>query len=62
MSTYFKDELTDNENSRGGILGRLSLYYQAFSDKIQFFKTSRWILVAVLVLVYLIRLFMTKGK
>ena len=62
MSTYFKDELNDNEKGSGGIIGKLSLYYQAFSDKLQFFKTSRWIAVAVLGVFYAIRLFMTKGK
>ena len=62
MSTYFKDDSTDNEHGSGGFLGKLSLYYQAFSDKLQYFKKPRWIAVAALTMLYAIRIFMTKGK
>jgi len=62
MSTYFKDEQTNGlDNESEGFFGKMGLYYQAFSDKLQYFKKQRWIAVGILTVFYLIRLFVTKG-
>ncbi len=62
MSTYFKDELNDSSDKASeGLFGKISLYNQAVSDKLQYFKKERWIAVGVLAVLYLIRIFVTKG-
>ncbi len=62
MSTYFKDDQADVDSSNSGVFGKMSLYYQAITDKLQFYKTGRWIAVGVVMIFYIIRLFITKGK
>lgn len=62
MSTYFKDEQTNGfDKESEGFFGKIGLYHQAFSDKLQYFKKQRWIAVGVLTVFYMIRIFVTKG-
>jgi len=62
MSTYFKDEASETDSTSQGLFGKLSLYYQAISDKLQFYKRERWVVVGVVGVFYIIRIFITKGK
>lgn len=63
MTSYFKDDQNDyGDKTSGGLLDRIFLYQQAFSDKLQFYKTHRWISVGVMAVLFMIRLFITKGK
>ncbi len=62
MSSYFKnDSANDNEDSNN-ILNKSFIYLNVLNDRVQFYKKERWIVVAILVLIYLIRIIMTGGK
>ena len=59
MSTYFKEsELDDNSSS---YITRVWRYYQSINDKIQFYRKQRWALIFVLMLIFLLRLYLTNG-
>jgi hypothetical protein len=65
MSTYFKDESdnpTSSSDDKNSIFYKISVYYQALMDKIQYYKKERWIAVAVLGFFYLLRIAWTKGR
>jgi hypothetical protein len=59
MSTYFKED--PNEGGSDNFMDKAYNYYQAINDKVQFYKKERWIVVAVLAIIYFIRLIMTGG-
>jgi hypothetical protein len=59
MSTYFKED--PNESGTDNLIDKISNYYQAVNDKVQFFKKERWIVVAVLAIFYFIRLIISGG-
>ena len=62
MSSYFKnDSANDNEDSNN-ILNKSLIYLNVLNDRVQFYKKERWVVVAILVLIYLIRVIMTGGK
>jgi hypothetical protein len=63
MSMYFKD---DELSARAGggdnsFLTKVNLYYNAISDKVQFYKHERWIGIGILGLFFVLRIFMTGG-
>lgn len=62
MSTYFKDEHSNDKLNDDNIFNKISTYSQAINDKIQFYKNQRWGVVGFLAFIYLIRLVMTGGK
>jgi hypothetical protein len=62
MSKYFKDENSEESMKDSGIFYQISLYVQSINDKLQFYKSQRWIAVAFIAFLYLIRLIMTGGK
>ncbi len=62
MSTYFKEDLLNESRENENIVNKAYNYMQALNDKVQFFKKERWIVVAVLVIFFLIRIFLTGGK
>ncbi len=62
MSTYFKESDTNSSQDAQGIFKKLGNYYQAFNDRIQLYKTERWLIVAGLFLFFLIRLIKTGGN
>lgn len=65
MSTYFKqEELNNQQNSNSApdnLFMKVSKYYSAINDKLQFFKTQRWMFIGVMALFYFIRIIMTNG-
>ena len=63
MSTYFKDDQDNNSNTekQNGIFTRLANFIQALSDKLQFYKKERWVVIGFLVFIYIIRLYLTGG-
>jgi hypothetical protein len=62
MSTYFKDDLNEDNNNSTSSLNKFYKYFQATNDKIQYFKYERWTVVVILSFFYLIRLILTGGN
>ena len=64
MSTYFNGDIPKNNEDDSSInpISRFLRYYDAIFDKIQFYFTERWASVGILSFLYILRLFMTKGK
>lgn len=67
MSNYFKENDINSFNygsdsSGKNIFHKFQLYYNAINDKLQYYKSERWISIAVLVLLYLIRILYTQGS
>jgi hypothetical protein len=60
MSTYFKNDHL-NENEESAVINKFFIYLNVINDKVQFYKQERWIVVAILVLFYFIRLLVTGG-
>jgi hypothetical protein len=61
MSTYFKDDDIGMNASRNPV-NVITKWIQVISDRIHLYKVERWGVVAVMALIFLIRLFMTKGR
>ena len=63
MSTYFDpSERTNITNASDmSFFQKIQLYYQQINDKALFYKTERWIVVAVLVFLYCLRLIFKGG-
>lgn len=64
MSTYFDGEIPKKNQEDYSInpISRIFNYYDAIFDKIQFYFTERWVTVAILSLLYILRLIYTQGK
>ena len=66
MSNYFSEEEKNqaiNEKSIAdkNIFEKISLYYNVLKDKIIIYQLERWIFTIVLVLIYVVRIFTTRG-
>ena len=61
MSTYFKEE-QNNIETNDSIFFKLWRQYQSFNDKIQFYRTERWSIIAVLALFFFLRIYFIQGK
>lgn len=64
MSTYFTNE-TSSESEKGNWLTenyqKVSVRIQFINDKLLYYRKERWIAVAVLTLIYFLRLVYTGG-
>ena len=68
MSSYFDEsekktqgELNQTSLAEKSIFEKIDLYYNSVKDKIIIFKAERWGAIAVLAVIYFIRVFRTKG-
>ena len=68
MSSYFNEEEKKNSNNinnesiaNKSFLEKLQFYYNSINDKIIIYRAQRWCAVAVLAIIYFIRMFRTKG-
>ena len=66
MSNYFSEEEKNQEiNEKSiadkNIFEKISLYYNVLKDKIIIYQLERWIFTIVLVLIYIVRIFTTRG-
>jgi len=65
MSTYFNGENTsfreENKSENVNTIQRFSIYYKALFDKIQFYLLERWLFIATLTIIFILRLIITKG-
>ena len=68
MSNYFseeeksqKDTSTEKPLSEKTLLEKISIYYNIINDKIIIFPLERWLVTAILLLIYIIRVVLTRG-
>ena len=66
MSSYFSEEESKNINDNNNIsekstLEKIGLYFNTINDKIIIYRKSRWLAVAILSIIYFIRVFYKKG-
>ena len=68
MSSYFNEEERKNFNdakndsfANKNIFEKMEIYYNQIKDKIIIYKAERWGIVALLAVLYFIRMFWTKG-
>ena len=68
MSSYFNEDEKKNSADINNVsleqksfLQKLELYYNSIKDKIIIYKAERWGIVALLAVLYFIRMFRTKG-
>ena len=66
MSSYFNEEESKNINYNNNIsekstLEKIGIYINSINDKIIIYRKSRWISVAILSIIYFIRVFHKKG-
>ena len=66
MSSYFSEEESKNINDNNNIsekstLEKIGIYINSINDKIIIYRKSRWISVAILSIIYFIRVFHKKG-
>ena len=66
MSSYFNEEERKNINDNNNIsdkstLEKIGLYFNTINDKIIIYRKSRWLAVAILSIIYFIRVFYKKG-
>ena len=66
MSSYFSEEERKNINDNNNIsdkstLEKIGLYFNTINDKIIIYRKSRWLAVAILSIIYFIRVFYKKG-
>ena len=66
MSSYFSEEESKNINDNNNIsekstLEKIGLYFNTINDKIIIYRKSRWLAIAILSIIYFIRVFYKKG-
>ena len=68
MSNYFseeeksqKDTSTEKPLSEKTLLEKISIYYNIINDKIIIFPLERWLVTSILLLIYIIRVVLTRG-
>ena len=68
MSSYFNEEEKQNSEPVNNELianksfsQKIGFYYNSIKDKIIVYKAERWGVVAILAIIYFIRMFRTKG-
>ena len=66
MSSYFSEEERKNINDNNNISDKstcekIGLYFNIINDKIIIYRKSRWLAVAILSIIYFIRVFYKKG-
>ena len=65
MSSYFSEEESKNINDNNNIsekstLEKIGLYFNTINDKIIIYRKSRWLAVAILSIIYFIRVLSKK--
>ena len=68
MSSYFNEGEQKNSNdinnesiSNSGCTNRIRIYINSIRDKIIIYRAIRWIIIAILFIIYIIRVFYVKG-
>ena len=68
MSNYFSEEEKSQEKpsiekplSEKNIFEKISIYYNIINDKIIIYPLERWLVTAILLLIYVIRVVLTRG-
>ena len=66
MSSYFSEEERKNINDNNNIsdkstFEKIGIYFNIINDKIIIYRKSRWLAVAILSIIYFIRVFYKKG-
>ena len=68
MSNYFSEEEKSQKNpstekplSEKNIFEKISIYYNIINDKIIIYPLERWLVTSILLLIYVIRVVLTRG-
>ena len=65
MSSYFSEEenknIDNNNISEKSFCEKIKIYFNSLNDKIIIYRGQRWGVVAILAVIYFIRVFRTKG-
>ena len=61
MSTYFTETEKESKTSSSNIFSKIISYSNIIKDKTILYIKERWILVIILLIIYLIRIIITKG-
>ncbi len=62
MSTYFeKGESQKSTEESSSFFNKINIYSNAIKDKLIKYRKERWIIVFILLIIYIIRIFITKG-
>ena len=62
MSTYFDKGESQKQNEEStSIFNKINIYSNAIKDKLIKYRKERWIIVFILLIIYIIRIFITKG-
>ena len=62
MSTYFREGDSKLSTEPKSAFSKIADYYTAFNNRIQLYKTERWLIVGALFIFFLIRLVKTGGN
>ena len=62
MSTYFDEgESQKSTEESSSFFNKINIYSNAIKDKLIKYRKERWIIVFILLIIYIIRIFITKG-
>ena len=66
MSKYFQEGELNNQgeysSNPDNIFTKISVYYEALSDKLKNYFYERWAVIAILLLFFIVRLIITRGN
>ena len=64
MSTYFQNEVNSGNSSNNffcGFFTKITTIYNAINDRLSLYRKTRWYIIILLSICYIIRLLITKG-